>query len=121
MKRRRFHRISIWLCYLAILGLAFDRYFREIVGLDEISICVLYVGLLMYALTLPYTTHFRLSLLLFIAATLSFLVMVAFSPTMGLILLFALFLLELSGFFRDPKEGMPKRKRNKHLQNNQEG
>ena len=32
MKRRWFHRISIWLCYLAILGLVFDGYIREIIG-----------------------------------------------------------------------------------------
>lgn len=115
MKRRWFHRVSIWLCYLAILGLVFDGYIREIIGLDEISLCVLYVGLIMYALTLPYNTQFRQSLMLLIAATVSFLVLVAFSPTVGLVLLFILFLLELSGFFREPKEGLLKRKRNKRL------
>lgn len=118
MKRRWVHRISIWLCYLAILGLVFDGYIREVVGLDEISLCVLYVGLITYALTLPYNTQFRQSLMLLIAATVSFLVLVAFSPTVGLVLLFILFLLELSGFFREPKKErlLLKRRRNKRLQ-----
>lgn len=115
MKRRWFHRVSIWLCYLAILGLVFDAYIREIIGLDEISLCVLYVGLIMYALTLPYNIQFRQSLMLLIAATVSFLVLVAFSQVVGLVLLFILFLLEISGFFRESKERLLKRKRNKRL------
>ena len=61
MKRRFFHRLSIWLCYLSILGLAFDHLIREIVWLDDISLCVLYAGLLMYALTLPYKSRMKLS------------------------------------------------------------
>lgn len=115
MKRRFFHRLSIWLCYLSILGLAFDHLIREIVWLDDISLCVLYAGLLMYALTLPYKSRFRHSVMLLIAVTVSFLVMVVLSFIFGLLMLFCIFLLELSGFFRDPKEGLSKRKRNKRI------
>ena len=115
MQKRRFHRLSIWLCYLSILGLGFDHFIQEIVWLDDISLCVLYVGLLMYALTLPYASHFKQSLMLLLAVTVSFLVMVVISFFFGLLMLFSIFLLELSGFFRDPKEGLLRRKRNKRL------
>jgi len=47
--------------------------------------------------------------------TVSFLVMVVLSFFFGLLMLFCIFLLELSGFFRDPKEGLSKRKRNKRI------
>ena len=115
MKRRRLHRLSIWLCYLSILGLGFDHFIRETIWLDDISLCVLYAGLLMYSLTLPYKSRMKLSLILLIAVTVSFLVMVVLSFFFGLLMLFCIFLLELSGFFRDPKEGLSKRKRNKRI------